>query len=75
MSNELREAEIDDAREMFEESCRDIVASLTGWDSIMDGTWKKFDYDEVTYTNHWVDVCWQSYIKGRRQSSTPLTKR
>lgn len=63
-TNELREAEIDEQREAFENSCRDVVANLTGWDDIINGKAFAFDYDDVEYLNAWTDACWQSYIKG-----------
>lgn len=67
--NELRELEIDTAREQFEESCVDFVASLAGWDSIMSKEAWRFDYDDVCYLNAYTNSCWQSYIKGRQFSA------
>ncbi len=72
MSNELRELEIDEAREDFESSCKTAIASLIGWSDVAGFEWKRFDYNEVIYLNGYVNACWQSYIKGRQAG--PLVK-
>jgi hypothetical protein len=63
-TNELRESEIDKARELFERSCKDVVAALNGY---ADTLWNKFDYDEVIYFNNLTNACWQSFMKGYTQ--------
>ena len=67
--DELRELEIDTAREEFESSCSEFVAHLAGWDHVHSKEAWRFDYDEVECSNAYANACWQSYIKGRQFSA------
>lgn len=68
--NELREAEIDEARELFEESCKEMV---WGFSTCFVG-WNEFDYDEVAYVNVYVNFGWQCFIKGYMAKLPPKRK-
>ena len=68
--NELREKEIDEARELFEDSCKEMV---WGFSTCFVG-WNAFDHDEVAYVNVYVNFGWQCFIKGYMTNRHPERK-